>query len=436
MLSGVVMYGRELPAEEARLLAFEGYLPLIAKSRGHRTDAERNALAKFYKENYAVDYLRADAALTKARREKEKFYSEIPTTMIMDDMDPPRESFVLLRGDFRNPGERVFPATPAFLPPLKGKTNRLSLARWLVAKEQPLTPRVTVNRYWAMFFGAGIVKTINDFGSQGDWPSHPELLDWLASEFRDGDTRTDPWDLKALVRLIVTSATYRQSAAAPEEKLEQDPLNRLLARGPRVRLDAEFIHDNALAVSGLLNDRIGGPSVKPYQPPGIWDGVDARYDQDHGAKIYRRGMYVFWRRSAHYPSFATFDAPNREVCTFFRQRTQTPLQSLALMNDPVYVEAARALAERVLKEAPDDVGQRLTLAFRHTLGRRPQAGELAVLLKTYEQQHGNFAADTQAADELLAVGELKVPEGMDKVELAALTATANVLLNLNETITK
>ena len=307
--------------------------------------------------------------------------------------------------------------------------------------------RVTVNRYWSIIFGTGLVKTINDFGSQGEWPSHPDLLDWLAVQFRDGGPtqkaagdsalyQVGAWDVKGLVRLIMTSATYRQAASVTPEKLERDPYNRLFTRGPRVRLDAEFVRDNALAVAGLLNDKIGGPSVKPYQPPGIWDGTDAKYEQDKGDALYRRGMYVFWRRSAHYPSFATFDAPNREVCTFLRQRTQTPLQSLVLMNDPSFVEAARGLAERVLREEPKDIDKRLVRAFRHTLGRAPQSDEVVVLQKTYAEQLANFRQDSDAANALLKVGESPLPEKADHAELAAMTAVANVLLNLNETISK
>jgi len=502
-------YDRTLGAEDARLLVFEGMMPIVAKSGGKRTQEEHDDLRRFYKDNYAVDYIRSEAALAKARQAKDDLIKAIPTSMIMEEMDPPRETFQLIRGDFRNKGEKVVANTPAFLPAIRkaivenkggrlqlttreldpadgavtdrsseraadvtaaagasaestsentkgadalptssakapakqapatsAPLNRLDLAVWLVSPEHPLTARVTVNRYWAMFFGAGLVKTINDFGSQGEWPSHPELLDWLACQFRDGGRSGGPWDVKALVRLIVTSATYRQSAAVTPEKLEKDPYNRLLSRGPRLQLDAEFIRDNALTVSGLLNPKIGGPSVKPYQPPGIWDGTDAKYEQDHGDALYRRGMYVFWRRSAHYPSFATFDAPNREVCTFLRQRTQTPLQSLVLMNDPEYVESARALAERVMREEPSDLTKRLTRAFRHTLGRVPQADEIATLQRTYEEQLAGFRDDAETADKLLAVGESKLPESTDKIELAAMTAVANVLLNLNETITK
>lgn len=454
-LTGVIddvrFYDRVLTAEDIRVLVLDGYVPILTKSRGKRSSEERTELTRIYKENYAVDYLRSEAALARARKDKEAFYTQIPTTLIMEEMQPPRETFVLVRGDYRTKGEKISAGTPSFLPPLPaGPTNRLSLARWLVSKEHPLTARVNVNRYWAMFFGEGLVKTINDFGSQGEWPSHPELLDWLALQFRDGGpaehhvdgdssaahVEADPWDTRALVRLLVTSATYRQSAAVTPEKLERDPYNRLLTRGPRLRLEAEFLRDNALAVAGLLNRKIGGASVKPYQPPGIWDGVDAVYKQDKGELLYRRGMYVFWRRSAHYPSFATFDAPNREVCTFLRQRTQTPLQSLVLMNDPVYVEAARGLAQRVLAEEPSNLSKRLELAFRHTLGRVPVTEEMAVLQETYEQQHANFSKDTSGAEALTKIGELPAPEGVSKTDLAALMAVANVLLNLNEAITK
>lgn len=439
LLDDVRVFDAVLPEAEIRRLVFEGYLPILGRSRGHRTDEERSELARFYKENYAVDYLRSDAALALAKKQKEKIVSEIPTSLVMEEMDPPRVTHLLIRGDFRNPGEVVMPGTPAFLPALAaGSSNRLHLARWLMSKENPLVARVTVNRYWAMLFGTGLVKTVNDFGSQGEWPSHPELLEWLACQFRDGDesTHTPPWDVKSIVRLIVTSAAYRQSAATTPEKLERDPYNRLITRGPRVRLDAEFIRDQALAVSGLLNPKIGGPSVKPYQPPGLWDGTDSAFVQDHGDLLYRRGLYVFWRRSAHYPAFATFDAPSREVCTLMRQRTQTPLQSLVLMNDPAFVEAARGLAQRVTREEPDNLEHRLVRAFRLTLGRPPATEEVSVLKKTYEQQLNTFEADTKAAESFLKVGESKAPESAAPAQLAAMTAVANVLLNLNETITK
>ena len=436
-------YPRVTTPEEIGRFVLDGYQPLLAKSRGHRTDGERNQLSEFYKANYAIDYLRAEKALGQARQRKEALMAQIPTSLVMEEMDPPRETYVLVRGDFRTKGDRVTAGTPAVLPPVpEGPVNRLTLARWLMATNHPLTARVTVNRYWGMVFGTGLVKTANDFGSQGEWPSHPELLDWLAARFRDGSPASDyspalrPWDVKGLIRLMVTSAGYRQSARVDPAKLERDPYNRLLARSPRLRLDAEFIRDNALAVSGLLNDRVGGPSVKPYQPPGIWDGTDSVFVQDHGDLLYRRGLYVFWRRSAHYPPFATFDAPNREVCTFLRQRTQTPLQSLVLMNDPAFVEAARGLAQRVVREEPAGGDRRLVLAFRHTLGRMPEPDEMGILKRTYDQQLADFQSNPDSATALLKVGESKIADGAPPAELAAMTAVANVLLNLNETITR
>ena len=462
-LDDVRFHDVALTSEDARVLTLKGMMSIVNKSRGHRSEEERGDLQRFYKENYAVDYLRSEAALAKARKEKDDLIAAIPSSMIMEEMDPPRETYQFVRGDFRNKGDRVYPTTPAYLPPIReavvsnenGRVklgfdqkiggadwtpNRLDLAAWLVSPDHPLTARVTVNRYWAMLFGTGLVKTLNDFGAQGEWPSHPDLLDWLASRFRDGDLATvkpvAPWDVKALLRLIVTSRTYRQSAVASPEKMERDPYNRLLARSPRLQLDAEFVRDNALAVSGMLNAKIGGASVKPYQPPGLWDGTDSVFVQDHGDDLYRRGMYVFWRRSAHYPAFATFDAPNREVCTFTRQRTQTPLQSLVLMNDPAFVECARGLAQRVMHEEPGDLDRRLTRAFRLTLGRAPAVDELAVLQRSYQQQLDRFEADRKAAAEFLKVGESKVPESLDQAKLAAMTAVANVLLNLNETITR
>ncbi|MEY3277415.1 MAG: hypothetical protein RL153_2683 [Verrucomicrobiota bacterium] len=444
-----VWWDRVLDDDEARREALQGFLPIIAKTGGKRSGEEQEDLRRFYREVFAVDLLRSEAALAKARRLKDEAFGAIPTTLVMEEMEQPRDTFVLVRGDFRTRGEKVSAGVPAFLPPLpKGEpANRLGLARWLVDPSHPLMARVTVNRFWSLFLGAGLVKTLNDFGSQGDWPSHPEMLDWLAVQFRDGGPVSDgsrkgkprpvgAWDVKELVRMIVTSATYRQSAATSEALLARDRYNRWMARGPRLRLDAEFVRDNALAVSGLLDRRIGGPSVKPYQPPGIWDGTDSRYEQDKGEKLYRRGMYVFWRRSAHYPSFATFDAPNREVCTFLRQRTQTPLQSLVLMNDPVYVEAARALAARAWKESPADPERRLVRAFRHVLGRVPAAEELAVLRATYASELARFEKDPAAAKAFLGVGESAVPQDIPAPGLAAMTAVANVLLNLNEAITR
>jgi hypothetical protein len=358
----------------------------------------------------------------------------------MQDLEKPRETHVLVRGDFRNKGDLVTPGVPTSLRQLPDATpaNRLALAKWLVASDNPLTSRVTINRFWAMFFGTGLVKTSNNFGVQGEWPSHPHLLDWLATEFM-----AQHWDIKAMQKMMLMSATYRQSSKVTKELVERDPENRLYARGPRFRLDAEMIHDNALAVSGLLNPKIGGPSVRPYQPPGLWEQVgfgnefsSQSYVQSKGDDLYRRGIYTYWKRAMPYPAFVTFDAPSREVCTVQRPRTSTPLQSLVLMNDPVYVEAARGLAARVMKNGGDDVDKRLTYAFRLTLTRPPKKKELETLERIYHQQLQNFRQDKEAAEALISVGESPRPTDLDVSELAAWTAIGNILLNLDETITK
>lgn len=452
LIDEVRFYDRALkPEEVAGLFAYPNLL-LAKVPSTERNKEQREELKQFFRGHRATDFLAARDRLDQLQKEKKELLEKIPDSMVMEEMDKPRDTFVLVRGNYQNKGEKVTPGTPACWPPLpSGPTNRLSLARWLVATNNPLTARVTVNRYWAMFFGTGLVKTSNDFGSQGDRPSHPELLDWLACEFmrpsvpptsgwpsgsRQDVASTSAWDIKHIIRLMVTSATYRQSAVVSAEKLERDPYNRLLTRGPRLRLEAELIRDNALAVSGLLNAKIGGPSIKPYQPPGIWDVTNHKYEQSKGEDLYRRGLYVFWKRAAHYPSFQTFDAPSRETCTLLRPRTSTPLQSLVVMNDPVYVEAARALAARVLHNGGDTLRQQLTFAFRVTLARAPRAEEIKVLEKTFQEQRERFAQDKSAAEGLLSVGDSPRPKDLDVVDLAAMTGVANVLLNLNETITR
>jgi hypothetical protein len=364
----------------------------------------------------------------------------LPSVMVMEEMARPRDTFVLVRGDFQTKGEKVAPGVPAVLPPLPAglKADRLALAKWLMLPEHPLTARVTVNRHWEQVFGGGLVKTGEDFGSQGDWPSHPELLDWLAVEFRESG-----WDVKGFLRLLVTSATYRQSARVTPAHLAKDPENRLLARAPRYRLSAEAVRDNALAISGLLNRALGGPSVKPYQPPGLWEqvafggGFSAQtYVQDKGDKLYRRGLYVYGKRSLPHPSLVTFDAPNREVCTDRRPRTNTPLQALVLMNDPIYVECARVLAQRVLHEGGSTTEERLRYAFRLCTARPPRPEELRILRSVFERQAGRYRRDKAAALKLVSVGEAPRPPGLDVSELAAWTAVGNLLLNLDETITR
>lgn len=379
-----------------------------------------------------TDYETLNRGLTQLNR-------EIPSTMIMSEMEKPRDTFILARGDYRNCGEKVSPDVPSVLPPLSkdAPRNRLTLAKWLVDPANPLTARVAVNHFWQLYFGLGIVKTSEDFGSQGDPPSNQALLDWLATEF----IRTG-WDVKAMQRLIVRSAVYRQSSKVSPELVEQDPENRLLARGPRFRLPAEMIRDNALAISGLLNDKIGGKSVSPYQPKGLWEemafGGDfsaQKYDQSHGADLYRRSMYTFWKRSVPYPSLNTFDAPDREKCTARRSVTNTPLQALVLWNDPTYVEAARALAQRDLKEAGPTEADRVRYAFRLATDRDPTPQEFGILDNLYKKEAARYGADKSAAEKLISVGESKPDPAIEPAQLAAWTLVTSSILNMDETIT-
>ncbi|HEX6465578.1 MAG TPA: DUF1553 domain-containing protein, partial [Vicinamibacterales bacterium] len=358
---------------------------------------------------------------------------EIPSALVMRDK-PSFErpsTYVRRRGNFMDKREKVYAAVPEVLPPLGDDQmpNRLGLARWLVDDRNPLTARVAVNRAWEQFFGRGIVETSEDFGTRGTPPSHPELLDWLATELV-----RQKWSMKTLHKTIVLSATYRQSSEVTRAMAERDPYNRLLARGPRFRLDAETIRDTVLATSGLLSDKIGGPSVFPPQPDGIWDipYSDDKWVTSAGEDRYRRGLYVFIRRSAPYPSFLTFDATSRERCTVRRVRTNTPLQALTALNDEGFFEAARALGARVLR-GPDDVESRITLAFRTVLSRTPAPEERERIRRSYNQQVNRFRNDSAAAASV--VGSYAV-KGIDPTEQAAWTLVANALLNLDETVTK
>jgi hypothetical protein len=375
--------------------------------------------------------------LTELRTKVAKLEKSLPTTMVMAEMNPPRKTFVLSRGQYDQPTEVLVTAgLPAELGALPDNVepNRLALSQWLVDSSNPLTARVAVNRYWQMYFGTGIVTTPEDFGAQGELPSHPQLLDWLASEF----VRSN-WNVKAMQKLIVMSATYQQSSRITPRLLEVDPRNRLLARGPRFRLPAEAIRDNALAVSGLLVKRLGGESVRPYQPAGLWDDVVyqnvPRFQQDHGEKLYRRSMYTYWKRSVPPPNLQAFDAPSREACVLMRSRTNTPMAALVLMNDPTFVEASRKLAERAmtLRDAPS---ARLTFLFRLTTGRRPMKNELARLHTTWTDLLTDFRQDQEGAKNLMHIGESDYDETLDLAELAAYSAIANALLGLDETITK
>ncbi len=437
---------------DAKTFPAEAFAALKQKGAA-RNLTQLRSLAKFHGPKEPLEYGKALADLVKALETRDDFNKAIPRVMVMEDMAKPRDTFMLVRGTYNKPGDKTAAAFPAALLPnskLKTQnsepspTNRLDLARWLVAPENPLTARVTVNRFWQQFFGTGLVKTSEDFGVQGEKPSHPELLDWLATEF----VRTG-WDVKQLVRTLVTSATYRQSSKdAPvaaevrrrtgsDTLYQLDPENRLLARGPRYRLPSWMLRDQALAASGLLVEKLGGPAVKTYQPTGIWEDAtfgNKKYVQDHGDALYRRSVYVFWRRIVGPTVF--FDVATRQNCSVKSPRTNTPLHALATLNDITYVEAARALAERVLLTGGATDAARLEHAFRLTTARKPGAMEKQVLTASLTRLRTQYTADREAALKLLAVGESKRAEKLDATEHAAWTALCSLLLNLDEVVTK
>jgi len=413
--------------------------PLFARASSESGSKE---IQRYHRQTFVPEVKEKVTKFDRLKSEQTQFEKIVPVTMVMQEMEKPRPTHLLVRGDWQTKGDVVTPGTPKIFPslPANAPTNRLALARWLVSPDHPLTSRVTVNRFWQHYFGNGIVKTADDFGAQGEWPSHPELLDYLATSFIESG-----WDMKALQKLIVMSATYRQETWVDPKVLEKDPENRLLARGPRFRLDAEAIRDQALAVSGMLNDQIGGPSVYPYQPPGLWEAIgftdngnfsSQKYSQSKGRDNHRRGLYTYWKRSMPYASFVTFDAPNRETCTVKRPRTNTPLQSLVLMNDPVYVEAARGLGQRIMTEGGRGLERRIRFAFELCLGRKPSQQEVEIIGKIYREQLEQFSQDRDAAKKFTSIGEFAPPPDLDIAELAAWTSVGNVILNLDEWVTK
>jgi len=429
----VRIYNRELYPREAVALAAPDSLSKLAAME-KRTATQREALRLAYLEKFAPKKIRAAfATVRELREERAAMIEKFPTTMVMHEMAQPRPTHMLIRGAYDNPGDKVTAGTPAALPPLaKGAPrNRLGFARWLTDPKHPLTARVTVNQFWQLYFGRGIVKTVEDFGSQGAWPSHPQLLDWLATEFvRSG------WDVKAMQKLIVTSATYRQSSE--RRNGTPDPENILLSRGPRMRLSADMIRDQALFVSGLLREKIGGPSVKPYQPEGLWKEIasETKYEQAKGADLYRRSLYTFWKRTVTPPLMATFDASPRETCVVRETRTSTPLQALALMNDVTFVEAARVFAQRIIREGGKSPEARVRFAFQHATARKPKAAEVKILTAGLSRHLKFYRQDAKAAKALIDIGESTVPNGVDAKELAAYTLLASLILNLDEVITK
>ncbi len=375
------------------------------------------------------------AELQKLREEENGFINGIPEIMGMGDLPVPRPTYVLKRGAYDAHGDPVTPGTPEAILPFDPAfpTNRLGLAKWLVDPRNPLVSRVIVNRTWQMFFGRGLVVTAENLGVQGAQPSHPELLDWLAKQFMDSG-----WDLKALQKRIVMSATYRQSSIAPGKTASRDPENILLARGPATRLTAEMLRDNALATAGLLVTRIGGPSVKPYQPDGIWEEKSSgwKYEPDRGEGLYRRSLYTYWKRTVPPPSMMVFDAAERNNCTVRRQSTSTPLQALVLLNDPQFVEAARALGERSLREGGKTLDDRLLFTFRLLTDRRPTSKELAVLRRLHQEQLEYFASHPEKAWALVQIGAAKPGAGLDTAELAASAVVASTLFSFDEAIQK
>jgi Protein of unknown function (DUF1553)/Protein of unknown function (DUF1549)/Concanavalin A-like lectin/glucanases superfamily/Planctomycete cytochrome C len=433
----VRLYRVALKPEDVAILAEPALLSdlvQIPARKRTRVQAEKLRWA-FLDSSASQEAQTAQSEVLDLRRKREILAAGFPTVMVMRESPAPRETHLLIRGAYDRPGDKVSPGVPASLPPLPAgaPNNRLGLARWLVDPSNPLTPRVAVNRFWQMYFGTGLVKTVEDFGSQGEWPSHPELLDWLATEF----IRTG-WDVKAMQKTIVTSAAYRQSSAVTPALLHKDPENRLLARGPRARLSADMVRDQALAVSGLLVEKTGGPSVKPYQPAGLWKelagGED--YHPDQGEGLHRRSLYTFWKRTAPPPMMMNFDAAGRETCVVRELRTNTPLQALNLMNDVTFLEAARGLALRMLREGGTTREERIAYGFELATARPPKPRESQILAASFRYYLDAFQSDPSAAAKYLSQGEAARDDSRNPNELAAYATVAGMILNLDAVVTK
>jgi hypothetical protein len=440
MIHDVRLYDRVLEPDEIRQLAQGARLAwLVAKPAEQRTEAERNELFPHWLATADKTYQELLARAAALEKEQAAIRSRSTIAHVAQEKPEPAKAFVLFRGEYDKRRDEVSPATFACLPPMPAELprNRLGLAQWLMRPEHPLAARVTVNRFWQEVFGQGIVATAGDFGVSGEMPTHPELLDWLAVEFRESG-----WDVKKLFRLMLTSAAYRQAAVATAEKLERDPQNRNLSRGPRFRMDAEMVRDYALAASGLLVEKIGGPSVKPYQPPGVWEAVamigsnTRDYRQDSGESLYRRSLYTFWKRAAPPAAMDIFNAPSREVCTVRRERTNTPLQALAALNDPQLVEAARRLAERTLKEPAATPAARIERMAKRLLARGLRPDEAKIAEDSLGDLLAFYATRPDEAKQLLAVGESKPNAALDPAQLAGWTMLANQLMNLDEVLNK
>ncbi|MSU35307.1 MAG: DUF1553 domain-containing protein [Pedosphaera sp.] len=437
----VRIYSRRLEAIEVKSIANDGVpQTLLAVAPEQRTDAQKQSLLNHYLTTVDQPFHRAIEYLASLGKEREAIRKKYPFTHVQQEKSNTMAmANILFRGQYDQKRDAVIAGVPAALNPLPlgAPTNRLGLAQWLVAADNPLLARVTVNRFWQEIFGVGLVKTTEDFGVMGEAPANGELLDWLAVEFRESG-----WDVKHLFKLMVTSSTYRQSAVATPEKLEKDPGNRLLSRGPRFRMDAEMVRDYALAASGLLVPKIGGPSVKPYQPEGVWEAVAMpesdtnKYRRDSGAALYRRSMYTFWKRAAPPASMDIFNAPSREVSCTRRERTNTPLQALATLNDPQFIEAARHLAGQALQKNSGDAIKAVEFVAEQVLTRPLNGKEMSLVTQSYGEWIDFYAHQLDEANKLIMVGESTPPEAVPAPQLAAMTMVANQLLNLDEALNK
>jgi hypothetical protein len=439
-IGDICVYNRPLAAAEVLTLVGHTVRQLLETQALSRTADQSRIVSDYYRQTaVTADTATLRDELAASEKKQHELDAAIPKVRVMQQVPERRPTHVLVRGDYRNPGKEVTAAIPAVFGslPESAPSDRLALARWIVGPDDPLTARVTVNRLWALCFGTGIVATANDFGSQGELPSHPELLDWLATEFI-----ARGWDIKAMLRLMVTSSAYRQSSRITPELAEHDPQNRVLARGPRQRLPAEMIRDNALAVAGLLQEQVGGPSVHPYHPAGLWEEMAwsespwKTWPQDHGNDLYRRGLYTFWKRSVLHPVLSLFDAPSRNVCAVDRSLTNTPLQAFVTLNEDSFVEAARGLAAKMMTKQAGSPEESIDFGFMSATARAPEPREREVLLAAYQRLRAHFAEQPQAAAALLAVGDSRQPAGLDPVDEAAWTGVAQIILNLDEAITK
>ncbi len=433
LLDDLRVYNRALTPLEVNYLAGDDAFPeLIAASPERLDPATRGALTAFYMAHQDPAYRTLQTDLKRLRVRENEQITPIEEMMVMREMEERRPTHILLRGAYDSKGEEVSPGTPAAMLAFDESLpkNRLGLASWITNPENPLTARVAVNRFWQMFFEQGLVVTPDDFGSQGALPSHPALLDWLATTFVSSD-----WDVKQLLKTIVMSATYRQSSAASPELRSTDPANELLARGPKKRLAAEMIRDNALAASALLVNKLGGPPVKPYQPAGLWEEKSGTaYERDTGEGLYRRSLYTFWRRTSPPPSMITFDATRRNMCVVRRQQTSTPMQALVLLNDPQYVEASRMLAQRLLQNPEATLEATITQAFRLLTSRPPTPVELDIMQQTYAEQLEEFAANQADAIKLLQIGDAGWDRNLEPDKLAATTILVNTVMNFEAAI--